>query len=62
MAFEKNYGNSDTWANVLYKLKKYKEAEAAANESIELAKKEKLDYTSTQELLTKIELKLSVSN
>jgi len=61
MKLEKNYGNSDTWANVLYKLKRYKEAEAAAKESIELAKKEKLDYVSTQELLDKIEKEMAGS-
>jgi len=61
MKLEKNYGNSDTWANVLYKLKRYKEAEAAAKESIELAKKEKLDYVSTQELLDKIEKDMASS-
>ena len=55
MTLDKNYGNSDTWANILYKLKRYKEAESAANESIAFAKKEKLDYVSTQELLDKIE-------
>jgi len=59
MALDKNYGNSDTWANILYKLKRYKEAEAAANESIALAKKEKLDYVSTQELLDKIDKELA---
>ncbi len=61
MKLDKNYGNSDTWANVLYKLKRYKEAEAAAKESIELAKKEKLDYASTQELLDKIEKDMASS-
>jgi tetratricopeptide (TPR) repeat protein len=55
IALDKQYGNTDTRANVLYKLKKYKQAKAAAKESISLAKKEKLDYTSTQELLDKIE-------
>jgi thioredoxin-related protein len=59
MKIEKNYGNSDTWANVLYKLKRYKEAQVAAKESIALAKKEKLDDTSTKELLEKIEKALS---
>ena len=62
MKLEKNYGNSDTWANVLYKLKRYKEAEAAAKESIELAKKEKLDFVSTQELLDKIEKDMASSS
>jgi len=62
MSLDKNYGNSDTWANVLYKLKRYKEAEAAAKESIELAKKEKLEYVSTQELLDKIEKDLASSS
>jgi thiol-disulfide isomerase/thioredoxin len=56
---DKNYGNTDTRANILYKLKKYKEARIAARESIELAKKEKLDYTSTKELLDKIEKSLN---
>jgi thiol-disulfide isomerase/thioredoxin len=62
MKLEKNYGNSDTYANLLYKLKRYKEAAAAAKESIKLAKKEKLDYTSTQELLDNIEKSMAGAN
>ena len=54
MKLGKNYGNTDTYANVLWKLGKKKEAEAACLDAIELAKAEKLDYTSTQEVLDKV--------
>jgi hypothetical protein len=54
MKLGKDYGNTDTYANVLYKLNRSKDAEAAALDAIELAKKEKLDFSSTQELLDKV--------
>lgn len=49
-----NYANNDTYASILYKLGKKKEAKAAAEKAIELAKKENKDYKSTEELLKKI--------
>ncbi len=51
---ENNYANNDTYASILYKLGKKKEAKAAAEKAIELAKKEGVDYKSTEELLKKI--------
>lgn len=53
-----DYACCDTYAAVLYKLKKKTEAKAAANKAIELAKKEGFDaerYKETTELLKKIE-------
>lgn len=48
------YFNTDTYAALLYKLGRKKEAQKAANEAIELAKKEGADYTGTAELLEEI--------
>jgi thiol-disulfide isomerase/thioredoxin len=51
---ESSYVNNDTYASILYKLGEKKEAKAAAEKAIELAKKEGVDYKSTEELLKKI--------
>jgi len=52
---EKNSYNTDTQANILYKLGNKKEARRYALASIELAKEEGADYTATQDLLDLIE-------
>ncbi len=48
------YANNDTYANILYKLGKKQEAKAAAEKSIELAKKSGEDFAETQNLLNQI--------
>jgi len=48
---EDMYYNTDTYANLLHKLGKKKEAIDMTNHSIALAKKEGVDFASTQELL-----------
>lgn len=48
------YFNNDTYAAILYKNGKMKEAEKAALKAIELAKKEGADYKETEDLLEKI--------
>lgn len=48
------YYNNDTYAAVLYKNGKMKEAEKAALKAIEKAKKDGADYKETEELLKKI--------
>jgi hypothetical protein len=48
------YFNYDTYAAVLYKLGKKLEAKEAAEKAIELAKAEGQEYTSTQEMLDKL--------
>ena len=48
------YFNNDTYANILFKLGKKKEAKITAEKAIDLAKKEKADYQETQDLLNKI--------
>jgi len=48
------YANNDTYANILFKLGKNQQAKAAAEKSIELAKKEGSDYKDTQDLLNRI--------
>lgn len=52
----KNSYNTDTMAALLYKLGNKDKARIYAEESIELAKKEGNDYTSTQDLLNKINM------
>ena len=49
-----SYSNNDTYAALLYKLKKKDEATKAANKAIELAKKDGDDYSATETLLKKI--------
>ncbi len=51
---KKNFANTDTYASILYKNQKYKEAEAMATESIKLAKAANEDSTATTQLLEKI--------
>jgi len=58
---EDYYMHLDTYAAVLFKAEKYKEAETQAVKAIEAAKKEKMkevDYKETSELLKKIKAKL----
>lgn len=55
---KKNFANTDTYASLLYKNKKYKEAEAMANESIKLANANGEDTTATKQLLEKIRKEL----
>jgi hypothetical protein len=58
---EDYYMHLDTYAAVLFKAEKYKEAETQAIKAIETAKKEKMsesDYKETSELLKKIKAKL----
>lgn len=54
VALEDSYYNSDTYANILHKLGKKKEAIEMTRHSIELAKKSSEDYSSTQELLNEL--------
>ncbi|QQS27854.1 MAG: thioredoxin family protein [Sphingobacteriales bacterium] len=51
---EPAYYNWDTYASLLYKLDKKKDALKAANQAIELAIKSKQDYSSTQKLVDRI--------
>ncbi|MGZ5281847.1 MAG: thioredoxin family protein [Bacteroidia bacterium] len=51
---KKSFVNTDTYAAVLYKNKKYKEAESMANEAIKLGKADGEDITATTQLLEKI--------
>jgi len=54
LKYSKDYNNEDTYAHVLYKLKRYDEALKAANEAIELAKKSNQDPDSSNDLLKQI--------
>ncbi len=57
VALEERFDNLDTYANLLFKNGKVKEAEAAAIKSIQVAKNNnyaKEDYADTEKLLTKI--------
>ena len=49
-----DYANTDTYAAVLYKEGKLEDAKKQAEAAIELAKQEKTDYKSTQQLLDKM--------
>ncbi len=51
---QNSYANNDTYAAVLYKLGKKKEATIAANKAIALAKENKEDFEETEALLIKI--------
>jgi thiol-disulfide isomerase/thioredoxin len=51
----KQYANMDTYAHILYKLGKKKEAEAAAKEALDLARKEGADAKNTRTLLEEIQ-------
>lgn len=48
------YANNDTWAQILFKLGKRKEALERAHKAIEIAKKEGLDYSPTSQLIDRI--------
>jgi thioredoxin 1 len=50
-----NYYNLDTYASLLYKTGAYSEAITKANKAIKKAKEEGVSYTSTKELIKKIE-------
>lgn len=54
VALDDQYYNTDTYANILHKLGKKKEAIAMTKHSIELAKKSSEDYSSTQSLLDEL--------
>ena len=54
LKYSKDYENEDTYAHLLYKLKRYDEALKAANEAIELANKSKEEPNSTNDLLKDI--------
>jgi thiol-disulfide isomerase/thioredoxin len=54
MELQAMYANTDTYAALLYKLGKKTEAKKAAEDAIELAKKEGSAYSETEELLKKI--------
>lgn len=56
--FDKNYYNMDTYASLLYKIGKYKEALVIAKEAIEIAKNNKRKIIETEDLLKLIEAKL----
>lgn len=59
VATNPGYFNADTYAALLYKLGKYKEAKTWAVIAIELGKVEKLNYSETEKLLEKIEGELA---
>ncbi len=54
VSLDDQYYNTDTYANILHKMGKKKEAIAMTNHSIDLAKKSGDDYASTQELLDEL--------
>jgi thioredoxin-related protein len=54
---EKDYANMDTYANLLHKIGKDKEAIQVAKESISLGKEKDIDTSETEALLKKIESK-----
>lgn len=54
-----NYSNNDTYANLLYKASEFKKALKYSKKAIKHATIEKADYSSTIELKTKIEKRLS---
>ena len=55
LKYGKSYNNTDTYAHVLFKLKRYDDALKAANEAIALAKAENRKYDGTEELAKKIQ-------
>lgn len=55
IAIKDSYAIHDTWAAILGKLGKKEEAIAAANEAIELAKKEEVDYAGTEVLINQLQ-------
>ncbi len=54
-----NYYNTDTYAALLYKTGKYKQALKVAKNAIKMAKKTNTKYKVTQELIDKINMKLN---
>ena len=52
-----DYANTDTYANILFKLGNYSEAAKYAKSSIAIAKKQNLDCEATENLLKEIEAK-----
>lgn len=52
-----NYANNDTYACLLYKLRKYDKALKQAERAIELAKQKNIDYKETSDLIIKIKEK-----
>ena len=54
LKYSKDYNNEDTYAHLLYKLKRYDEALKAANEAVALAKKSNQDPNSSTDLLNDI--------
>lgn len=54
VALKGEYANNDTYAAILYKLGKKADALVAAEKAISIAKLEKKDYKSTQQLIDKI--------
>jgi hypothetical protein len=54
---EKDYANMDTYANLLYKIGKDKEAMQVAKESISIGKEKDIDTGETENLLRKIQSK-----
>ena len=55
VSIKKEYSNTDTYANILFKAGKLLDAQKVATESIEIAKSEGLDASDTNVLLKKIE-------
>lgn len=55
---KREYANTDTYANLFFKMGKLKEAKEWAEIAIELAKKEGEDYKSTEDLLENIKRKI----
>jgi thiol-disulfide isomerase/thioredoxin len=55
---KKGFANLDTYANLMHKLGKNKDALRLANEAIELGKKQEMDTTETENLVKSIELAL----
>src|SRR6185503_7475976 len=54
LKYSRDYNNMDTYAHVLFKLRRPNEALKAANEAIELAKQSKIEPNSTNDLLEEI--------
>lgn len=60
VAMQPSYFNTDTYAALLYKLGRYKEAHIWANIAITLAKEGELNYSETEKLLIKIDNHLNI--
>jgi len=55
---DENYYNTDTYAALLYKTEKYKQALEIAEKAIEIAKKTDVEYNATTDLIKKIKAKI----